>query len=66
MGFKSHICKTKQNKTKHRVSLGSHLDHGLTGFGRVVASADLLTNPDRSSPWVDPPGRSGFNNYALD
>jgi hypothetical protein len=22
-----------------------------------------LTNPDRSSHRVDPPGRSGFNNY---
>jgi hypothetical protein len=36
---------------------------GSTGFCRVVAPAGLLTNPNRSRSRVDPPGRSGFNNY---
>jgi len=34
------------------------------GFGRAVATAGLLLNPDRSSHRVDPPGRAGFNNSA--
>jgi hypothetical protein len=42
------------------------LGHGSTGFGRVIAPAGLLTNPDRSSHQVDQPGRFGFNNYDYD
>jgi len=41
--------KTTFEKKNHRVSLG------LTRFGRVVAPAGLLTNPDRSSHRL--PGR---------
>jgi hypothetical protein len=47
--------KTTFKKIKHRVS---------PGFGWVVAPAGLLTNLDRSSHRVDPPGRSEFNNYG--
>jgi hypothetical protein len=58
MGFKSHIWKkTKKTKTGSRP--------GSPGFGRAVATAGLLSNPDRSSHRVDPPGRAGFNNSAL-
>jgi hypothetical protein len=38
----------------------------LPGFGRAVATAGLLLNPDWSSHRVDPPGRAGFNNCARD
>jgi len=37
---------------------------GSPGFGRAVATAGLLLNPDRSSHRVDSPGRAGFNNSA--
>ena len=57
MGFKSHIFLKKIGS--RRVSPG--LTHQVD---RVVASAGLLTNPDWSSPGVDPPDRSGFNNYG--
>ena len=54
MGFKSHIKKKKGSRP------------GSPGFGHVVATTGLLLNPDRSSHWVDPSGRTGFNNSGLD
>jgi len=65
MGFKSHIWKKK--KPGHvRVRLGRPGPRS-PGFGRAVATAGLLLNPDRPTTgsigsWVDPPGRAGFNN----
>jgi hypothetical protein len=44
-------------------NIGSRSGHGSTGFGQVVALADLLTNSDRSSHRIDPLGQSEFNNY---
>ena len=35
-------------------------------FCRVVATTNLLTNPNRSSHRVDPPGRSRFYNYDIE
>ena len=69
MGFKSHIWKKK--KTRSRLnssgSPGFRVDlQGRPGFGRAVATAGLLLNPDRSSHQADPWGRAGFNNSALD
>ena len=58
MDFKSHIWK-KKKKTRFRSG-----SPGSPGFGRAVATAGLLLNPDRSSHRVDPPGRAGFNNGA--
>jgi hypothetical protein len=39
---------------------------GSTGFCQAVALTGLLTNPNRSSHQINPPGRSGFNNYAYE
>jgi hypothetical protein len=50
--------------TFEKKNTGSRLGHGLTGLCRVVTPAGLLTNLDRSSHWIDPPDRSGFNNCA--
>jgi len=61
MGFKSHIWKKKKKPGLVRVRPSS----GSPGFGRAVATAGLLLNPDRSSHRVDPPGRAGFNNSNL-
>ena len=56
-GFQiSHLKKKKNTRSRS--------GHGLTGFGQVVTPAGLLTNPDRSSPRVDPLSRSMFNNFA--
>ena len=53
-------------KKKHRVLARSRPGNGLTRWvDRVVALTGLLTNPDRSSPRVDQPGRSRFNNYGF-
>ena len=73
MGFKSHIWKKKKKKPGLvRVSSGfarvtrvPGRPAGSPGFGRAVATAGLLLNPDRSSHRVDPPGRAGFNNSVL-
>jgi len=59
MGFKSHIWKKKKTGSRPGRPAGS------PGFGRAVATAGLLLNPDRSSHRVDLPGRAGFNNYAF-
>ena len=61
MGFKSHIWKKKKKPGLVRVRPG-HPGSGSPRFGRAVATAGLLLNPDRSSHRVDPPGRAGFNN----
>jgi len=37
---------------------------GSTGFRRANSQAGFCLNPDRSHAWVDPPSRSGFQNYA--
>ena len=50
-----------KKKKKTRFRSGSP---GSPGFGRAVATAGLLLNPDRSSHQADPPGRAGFNNGA--
>jgi len=42
-----------------------YISPGSPGFGRAVATADLLLNPDRSSHRVNLPGRAGFNNCAF-
>jgi hypothetical protein len=56
----------KEKKTKHRFSPGfarvMGRPAGSLGFGRAVAPAGFLLNPDRSSHWVDPQGRARFNN----
>ena len=58
IGEKPHLKRKKKTPGPVRVSSGP----GLTGFCRVVAPADLLTNPDRSSHRIDPPGWAEFNN----
>jgi hypothetical protein len=59
----------KPHLKKNRVSSGFSwvMDRpaGSPGFCRVVAPAGLLTNPNRFSLRVDPPGRTRFNNYAF-
>ena len=62
---------TFEKKKKNRVSSGfarvtqvPGRPAGSPGFGRAVATAGLLLNPDRSSHRVDPPGQAGFNNYG--
>jgi hypothetical protein len=62
MDFKSHIWKKKKPGLV-RVLPGRPV--GSPGFGRAVATAGLLLNPDRFSHRVDPPGRAGFNNSGL-
>ena len=54
----------KPHLKRKKKTLGLPGSYGSTGFCRVVAPAGLLTNPDRSSHPVDPPGRSGFKNYG--
>jgi hypothetical protein len=44
--------------TFEKKNTGSRVGHRLTGLCRVVTPAGLLTNSDRSSHWIDPPGRS--------
>ena len=59
-----HLKKKKKKKTGSR--------SGSPGFGRAVATAGLLLNPDRSSHWGDRvlgrpagSGRTGFNNSGF-
>jgi hypothetical protein len=35
-----------------------------TGFRRANSPADFCLDPNRSQARVDPPGRSGFQNYG--
>jgi hypothetical protein len=58
MGFKSHIFFKKTGSRP-----------GSSGFGRAVATASFLLNPDRSNNRVDRvpghlSGQAGFNNSA--
>jgi len=61
---------TFEKKQKHWVSSGFARVMGrparLIGFCRVVTPASLLTNPNRSSHQVDPPGWSKFENCGLE
>jgi hypothetical protein len=43
----------RRKNTFEKKNIGSRSGHGSTGFGRAVAPASLLTNPDRSSHRVD-------------
>jgi hypothetical protein len=62
MVLKSHIKKKKKKPGLVRVTRVPGRPAGLPGFGRAVATASLLLNPDQSSHRVDPPGRAEFNN----
>jgi hypothetical protein len=55
MGFKSHIWKKKHQVLPEfiRVARDMGWPAWSIGFGRVVAPASLLTNPDQSSHQVD-------------
>ena len=53
MGFKSHIWKKKKKPGLVRVTRVPGWPAGSPGFGRAVATAGLLLNPDRSSHRVD-------------
>jgi len=46
------------------VCAGSHPGRP-TGSDRFFTFTGLLSNPDRSSPRVDPLGRAGFYNYDM-
>jgi hypothetical protein len=60
-GFQIPHLKKKKKSGLVRVRPGP----GSPGFGRAVATAGLLLNPDRSNHRVDPPGRAEFNNSGL-
>jgi hypothetical protein len=60
-----HLKKKKKNRVSFGFARVPGRPAGSPGFGRAVATADLLLNPDRSSHRVDPPGRAGFNNSGL-
>ena len=61
-----HLKKKKKNRVLSGFARVPGQPAGLPGFGRAVATAGLLLNPDWSSHRVDPPGRAGFNNCARD
>jgi hypothetical protein len=66
-GFQIPHLKKKKNRVSFgfaRVTRVPGRPVGSPGFGRAVATAGLLLNPDRSSHRVDPPGRAEFNNSA--
>jgi hypothetical protein len=42
----------RRKTTFEKKNIGSRPGHGSIGFGRVVALAGLLANPDWSSYWV--------------
>jgi len=67
MGFKSHIFLKKNHVSSGftRVNLVMGRPAGSPKFGRAVASAGLLLNPDRFSHRVDSPGQAGCNNTGL-
>jgi hypothetical protein len=69
-GFTSMYIKKKK---RGRVSVGftrvarvPGRPTGSTGFRRANSPAGFYLDPDRSQARVDPPGRSGFQNSALD
>ena len=62
---KPHLKKNRVSFGFYRVARVMGRPVRSPGFCRVVAPAGLLTNLNRSSHRVDPPSRSGFNNYVF-